>query len=89
MKSILTDNRGEFSVDEIREVSSVLNIEVYTTAAYSPFQNGLCERNHAVTDNMLIKLVDQYPGTSLIILLTWQIWRVIRYKCGMAMVVIR
>ena len=70
MKSILTDNRGEFSVDEIREVSSVLNIEVYTTAAYSPFQNGLCERIHAVTDNMLIKLVEQYPGTSLIILLT-------------------
>ena len=70
MKSILTDNRGEFSVGEIREVSSVLNIKVYPTAAYSPFQNGLCERIHAVTDNMLIKLVDQYPGTSLIILLT-------------------
>ena len=71
MKYILTDNGGEFSADEIREVSSILNVEVCTTAAYSPFQNGLCERIHAVTDSMLTKLVDQCPKTSPNILLTW------------------
>ena len=31
MKSILTDNGGEFSADEIQEVSSILNVEVCTT----------------------------------------------------------
>ena len=71
MKYILTDNGGEFSADEIKEVSSILNVEVCTTAAYSPFQNGLCERIHAVTDSMLTKLVDQCPKTSPNILLTW------------------
>ena len=43
MKSILTDNGGEFSADEIQEFWSILNVEVCTTAAYSPIQNGLCE----------------------------------------------
>ena len=43
MQSILSDNGGEFSSDETREVTSVLNVEVCTTAAESPFQNGLCE----------------------------------------------
>ena len=71
MESILTDNGGEFSNEEIREVASILNVQVCTTAAYSPFQNGLCERIHAVTDGMLTKLQDQYPQTSLDILLAW------------------
>ena len=70
MKSILMDNGGEFSAYEIREVSSVLNIEVCTTATYGLFQNGLCEWIHAVTESMLTKLVDQCPRTSLNILLT-------------------
>ena len=56
MGSIMTDNGGEFSSDEMREVMSVLNLRVITTAAESPFQNGLCECVHAVTDMMLLKL---------------------------------
>ena len=52
---ILTDNGGEFTA-QIEKVASILNANVLTTAAESPFQNGLCERNHAVTDNMLLKL---------------------------------
>ena len=71
MEAILTDNGGEFSNDEVREVASILNIQVCTTAGYSPFQNGLCERIHAVTDSMLMKLQDQYPRTSLEVLLAW------------------
>ena len=42
MKSILTDNGGEFSADEI-EVSGILSVAACTTDAYSPFQNGLCK----------------------------------------------
>ena len=38
MKSNLTDNGGEFNSDELREVQSILNIQVCTTAGESPFQ---------------------------------------------------
>ena len=71
MESMLTDNGGEFSSDETREVASILNIEVCTTAAESPFQNGLCERNHAVVDNMLMKMEEQCPDTDIEVLLAW------------------
>ena len=40
MGAVLTDNGGEFSADEMREIASILNIEVLTTAVESPFQNG-------------------------------------------------
>ncbi|CAC5389183.1 unnamed protein product [Mytilus coruscus] len=46
MGTILTDNGGEFSSDKNREVASILNVKVYTTAGDSPFQNGLCGRVH-------------------------------------------
>ena len=71
MEGILTDNGGEFSSEEMRDVASVLNIRVNTTAAESPFQNGLCERIHAVTDMMLVKLSAQFPKTPLDVLLRW------------------
>ena len=38
--------RWEFSSDEMREVASILNVRLITTAADSPFQNGLCEHVH-------------------------------------------
>ena len=78
----MTDNGGEFSSDEMREVMLVLNVKVITTVADCPFQNGLCERVHAVTDMMLLKLQEEmiemtgrlcYPG---------QIWQETPYTCG-------
>ena len=71
MGKVLTDNGGEFSADEIKDAGSLLNIEVATTGAESPFQNGLCERVHSVTDNILAKLQAQYPKTPLDTLLAW------------------
>ena len=71
MQGILSDNGGEFSAEEVREVASILNVQVCTTAGESPFQNGLCERVHAVTDSMLLKLEEQYPDTDLEVLLCW------------------
>ncbi|KAK6191181.1 hypothetical protein SNE40_002919 [Patella caerulea] len=56
MGGILKDNGGEFSSEEMREITSILNVRVHTTAGESPFQNGLCERVHAITDGMLNKL---------------------------------
>ena len=63
MGSMMTDNGGEFNADEMREVMSILNVRVLTTAAESPFQNGLCERVHAVTDMMLLKLEEENRNT--------------------------
>ena len=73
MKSVLTENGAEFSADEIQEVSSVANIEVFTTTGNTSFQNGLCERIHAATESMLplTKLVNRCSGASLNILLIW------------------
>lgn len=71
MKKVLTDNGGEFSNDEVREVCSILNVDCKTTAAESPFQNGVCERNHSVIDNMLSRMVEQCPKTPVDVLLSW------------------
>ena len=71
MGAILTDKCGEFSSEEIREVASILNVKVCTTSAESPFQNGLCERVHAITDSMLMKLEADYGKTNDQALFCW------------------
>ena len=71
MRRLFSDCGGEFNNQDMREISSLLNIEVKTTAGYAPFQNGLCERNHAVVDMILHKLVAEYPNTELNVLLKW------------------
>ena len=71
MKSVLTDNGGEFNSDEMRKVESILNTQICTTAGESPFQNGLCERVRAVTDMMLTKLEDEQNGANSETLLCW------------------
>ena len=71
MESIMSDNGGEFSSDEMRDVMSILNVNLITTAAESPFQNGLCERVHAVTDMMLLKLKEENEKTDSQTLLSW------------------
>ena len=71
MKGLLTDNGGEFVSEEMLEVESLLNLEVLSTAAESPFQNGICERNHQVVDAILLKLTKDYPKTPVSVLLKW------------------
>ena len=71
MGGIITDNGGEFTADELKDVGSLLDVRILTTGAESPFQNGLCERVHAVTDNMISKLRAQYPKTDIQILIAW------------------
>lgn len=71
MQAIMSDNGGEFNSDDMREIASFLNITVNTTAGESPWSNGLCERVHSVTDQMLVKLIAEYPDTSHPVLLGW------------------
>ena len=53
------------------EVESLLNTEVLSTAAESPFQNGVCGSNHQVVDSILTELVKDFPTTPLEVLLKW------------------
>ena len=67
----ITDNGGEFSNEEMQLAANKLNIIHKTTAAESPWQNGLCERNHATVDNILEALEKDYPKIPLQTLLLW------------------
>lgn len=71
MGAIMSDNGGEFSSDEMREIASILNIRLCTTAGMSPYQNGLCERVHEVTDMMHTKLEDENKTVNIETLLAW------------------
>ena len=62
---VLVDNGGEFDNPELLETMEQFNIEVCATAAYSPWSNGTCERNHAVVDLMVNKMLEESPGLKL------------------------
>ena len=51
------------------EMKELLNIEDMTTAAYSPWQNGLCEKGHQVIDAMLEVIQKCHPDYPLDMLL--------------------
>ena len=70
---IITDNGGEFSNEEMREVASLLNIELWTTGANSPWQNGVVERNHYSTDVIIHAVMRDYPKMSLEVALAWAV----------------
>ena len=42
-----------------------LSIQVQNTEPYSPWQNGLCERNHSVIDDSVKKILEDNPGLKL------------------------
>jgi hypothetical protein len=69
--AILNDNGGEFTAMEVREAKNVLNIDDDTTGAHSPWQNGLCEKNHALADNILDRIDEDNPNMNLTTKLAW------------------
>ena len=71
MKSILNDNGGEFTGQEIKDVKDTLDVIDLTTGAESPWMNGLCEKNHALVDSMLERMIEDYPNTPDHVLLAW------------------
>ena len=70
-RAILNDNGGEFTAEEVREVKAVLNIIDLTTGAESPWQNGLCEKNHQLVDTMFARMKEDFPDTDDEVLLAW------------------
>ena len=53
------DNRGEFSHVKLNELTSKLGITVKFGPAYSPWSNGLNERNHASADLTIKKMMEE------------------------------
>ena len=70
--SFLSDNGGEFSNSKFREMCEKFNINVKTTAAESPWSNGLCERHNKVLADNVMKIVAE-NGCGLDIAVCWAI----------------
>ena len=62
-KSFLTDNGGEFANTQFIEMCESLNINVKTTAAESPWSNGIVERHNLVISEMLDKVLHDFNCT--------------------------
>ena len=57
-RKFLTDNGGEFSNERFREMNEKFNIETATTAAESPFSNGIVERHNLVLAEAMDKTIE-------------------------------
>ncbi|KAL2093504.1 hypothetical protein ACEWY4_010816 [Coilia grayii] len=55
-QKLFSDNGGEFNNDEVRDMAENFNIEVKTTAAYSPWSNGLIERHNKTLTEIIMKV---------------------------------
>ena len=55
---MLTDNGGEFASDEFREMGEKLNTRILTTAAESPWSNGINERHNGILGRMILKVME-------------------------------
>ena len=55
-KKMFFDNGGEFNNEEMRDMAENFNIEIKTTAAYSPWSNGLCERHNQTLTEIMLKV---------------------------------
>lgn len=62
-KRFLSDNGGEFVNGEFLDMCEAYGIVVLTTAAESPWSNGLCERHNAVLADMLQKVTEEQNCT--------------------------
>ena len=70
---ILTDNGGEFNNEELREAASLLNVQLLSTGANSPWQNGMMEKNHGTTDSVTVAVKREFPAMSLEVALSWAV----------------
>ena len=57
-KYFLTDNGGEFVNKDVMDFAEKYNIILKTTAAESPWSNGLCERHNGILNNNVNKIVE-------------------------------
>ena len=72
-EKFLTDNGGEFCNEIYKEMAEQFNVQTCTTGAQSPWSNGICERNHAVTDAAVCRMLEDDPHMSVETALAWAI----------------
>ena len=58
---VLVDNGGEFDNPLYFEAMEQYNIEVCANGFSSPWSNGTCDRNHAVIDLLVDKMLEEDP----------------------------
>ena len=58
-RKFLTDNGGEFVNFEMRDLSECFCIQLLTTAAESPWSNGICERLNGTLADIVNKIIDE------------------------------
>ena len=57
-QKFLSDNGGEFVNPEMRDLSESFNIRLLTTAAESPWSNGICERLNGILAGLVRKIME-------------------------------
>ena len=67
-----SDNGGEFNNCDIQDMTQNLHVEIATTAAESPWSNGVVERHNAVIGNKVDKIIAD-ADCSLEIALAWAV----------------
>lgn len=55
-QKLYSDNGREFNDEEVRDMAENFNIEIKTTAAYSPWSNGLLERHNQTLTEIIMKV---------------------------------
>ena len=68
--SLLSDNGREFNNKELLELGEKCNIKIKTTAAESPWSNGLVERHNQILGDMILKTRED-TGCSLEMAVMW------------------
>ena len=60
-KRLFLDNGGKFNSHLVREFGEAFNIKILTTAAYSPWSNGIVEQHNGILSLMVKKLKESFP----------------------------
>ena len=63
--AVLTDKGGELCNNLMTRLSEMHNMKSFTTAAYSPFSKGICERHNAVNTDTLNRVTEEFPELDL------------------------
>lgn len=69
---ILSDNGGEFNNSDMHKFGEAFNVKIMTTAAESPWSNGVCERLNGVLGDMVRKVIADC-GCDVEVALAWAV----------------
>ena len=72
-KKFLMDNGGEFVNEKFIELAEAFNIRIMTTAAESPWSNGLVERHNGTLAATLDKVLAEEPKLPFDVALAWAV----------------